>query len=142
VAGVGEKLRELRTQREWSTRKLAAELGVSQPMVSNYERGVTKISADDLPRIADIFGVRPSVFYGEEERPLTMAEIIRGLEALARSHDDHDGDPSRLPARRAGDPASDGGHLEGNRMLSEAELRKSYWTVAHRATPARAHARA
>jgi len=127
---VGAKLRELRTERGWSTRKLAKELGVSPPMISNYERGITRIDADELPRIGRIFGVRPGAFYGDEEmRPLTMAEIIRALETLAQSQDSPDGTPSGLPLETAGHPASDGGQQGDDRMESGSAWRQQLRTL-------------
>jgi transcriptional regulator with XRE-family HTH domain len=85
--GVGARLREFRTRRGWSTRKLAAALGISQPMISYYERGLSKIDADFLPQMADVLGVQPGAFYGEEERPISVAELLRRLEEALRQQD-------------------------------------------------------
>ena len=48
---LGERIREKRVQKGYTQDKLAAIIGVSNPHVSNIERGRTKVS---LPTLVDI----------------------------------------------------------------------------------------
>ncbi len=51
-----EKIRVLREKSEWTQAELAEMVGVSEKVVSKWECGETKPSADVLPALADAFG--------------------------------------------------------------------------------------
>ncbi len=51
-----EKIRVLRETAEWTQAELAERIGVSEKVVSKWECGETKPSADVLPALADAFG--------------------------------------------------------------------------------------
>jgi methanogenic corrinoid protein MtbC1 len=57
MADFPSRLRELRTRRELRQKDLAAQLGVAQTTVANYERGSRFPGAKLLERIADFFDV-------------------------------------------------------------------------------------
>jgi transcriptional regulator with XRE-family HTH domain len=133
---VGDRLREIRRERRLSQEELAEMLHISQSALSHYERGARQIECDQLPRFANVLGVRPSAFYGEEERPVTVAEAIRIMDAYVRTHDDHPSAPSGYPTATASHPASNGGHPGHDRMLPEAEWQGPFWTVARSRQPA------
>ena len=51
-----EKIRALRENAEWTQAELAERVGVSEKVVSKWECGETKPSAEILPALADAFG--------------------------------------------------------------------------------------
>lgn len=54
---VGARVRALREGRRWSQTELARELGLSQPRLSQIERGQGSFSAEQLLRILELFNV-------------------------------------------------------------------------------------
>jgi transcriptional regulator with XRE-family HTH domain len=58
--GLGRSIRNARLQMEMSMRTLATRCGVSQPFLSEVERGMSMPSIATLYRIADALGIGPS----------------------------------------------------------------------------------
>lgn len=54
---IGAKTRELRESRRWTQAELAKALDVSQPRLSQIERGLGSFSAEQFLRIVEIFNV-------------------------------------------------------------------------------------
>ena len=54
----GEKIKELMKERGLDEYKLAAEVGIGQPMVSHITRGLREPSIKVLGRIAQTLGVK------------------------------------------------------------------------------------
>lgn len=54
----GEKLRELREERDWSQKDLADALGVHRQTVSDMERGVSQFTLERLNRVLEALGYR------------------------------------------------------------------------------------
>ncbi len=55
---VGERIRKLRTERGWLQSELAEKVGVTNQIVSNWERSYTKIiDAKDVAKLAEVFNV-------------------------------------------------------------------------------------
>jgi len=73
VAAIGEFIREQREQAEFSVRELAKLAGVSNPYISQIERGLRKPSADILAQIAKALRISAEQLYVRagilEERP-------------------------------------------------------------------------
>ena len=89
VASLGEYLREQRRSAELSLRQLAQEAGVSNPYLSQVERGLRKPSADVLNRIAGALQisaehlfVRAGLLEEEDEAPATTETVIKADPAL------------------------------------------------------------
>lgn len=55
-------LRGFRYREDLTQKQLAAALGIKQHRISNFERGVRKISPKMATRLADFFGTSASVF--------------------------------------------------------------------------------
>ncbi len=70
---VGQRLRELREQRNISLRKLAAKSGLSANALSMIERGKTSPSVSTLYKLAEAMGVNITAFFGE---PQTRKSIL------------------------------------------------------------------
>ena len=81
VAGIGEFIREQREQAEVSVRQLARLAGVSNPYLSQIERGLRKPSADILAQIAKALRISAEQLY-------VRAGIL----------EDRDGDPELVAA--------------------------------------------
>ena len=89
VASLGEYLREQRRSAELSLRQLAQEAGVSNPYLSQVERGLRKPSADVLNRIAGALQisaehlfVRAGLLEEEDDGPVTTETVIKADPAL------------------------------------------------------------
>lgn len=52
---LGERVRELREQRQWSQKELAKRTGMSQPAIARFEAGGTTPTLAVLDRIARAF---------------------------------------------------------------------------------------
>lgn len=53
---MNNRLKELRTQRNFKQTDLAEKIGVTRQVVSYYELGTVKPSLDKAKKLADIFG--------------------------------------------------------------------------------------
>ena len=63
VASLGEYLREQRSTAQMSSRQLAEQAGVSNPYLSQVERGKSGVTLESLRKIADALNVAPSAFF-------------------------------------------------------------------------------
>src|ERR1700678_1286854 len=72
---IGEYIRQQREQAKISLRQLAEQAGVSNPYLSQVERGLRKPSADILQQIAKGLRISPEALYVQagilEDRPTT-----------------------------------------------------------------------
>lgn len=60
---LGKKLKHYRTKVGWTLSDLSARLGVSHQLVHKYEYGFTKISANTLYKLSQLFHITPNSFY-------------------------------------------------------------------------------
>ena len=100
---VGQRIRMLRTTAGISQTALAHELGVTFQQVQKYEKGVNRVGAGRLTRIADVLDVPVSRLLGVGEEPevtnkgrgnsasplqlLTIPGALRMLRAYAKLED-------------------------------------------------------
>lgn len=61
---MGSRIKELREKRGIIQAILAAELGITQQMLSKYERDITSIKVDVLKRLAEYFCVTTDYILG------------------------------------------------------------------------------
>ena len=54
---LGEKIIQLRKQREWSQEELASQLGISRQSVSKWESGASIPDLDKIIKMSSLFGV-------------------------------------------------------------------------------------
>lgn len=66
---IGNKIKELRENAGMSQQKLAELLGVLRPTISQIENNERKISADELIKLSDIFGVSVENLLNLEKQP-------------------------------------------------------------------------
>src|SRR4051812_44654834 len=60
---VGSQVRQRRMQRGMSQEQLAEQLGITVPQVQKYEKGVNRIGASRLHKIAGLLGVPIGTFF-------------------------------------------------------------------------------
>ncbi|MHB8268604.1 helix-turn-helix domain-containing protein [Bradyrhizobium sp.] len=65
---LGQKIRAVRVARDMSQATLADGLGLTFQQVQKYERGVSRVSASRLQKIADILDTPISFFYGTKKQ--------------------------------------------------------------------------
>ena len=73
---LGEKILDLRTQKEMSQEELAAALEVSRQSVSKWETNQSVPDLDKIIRLADLFGVTVDQLVREGERPEPPLQCI------------------------------------------------------------------
>jgi transcriptional regulator with XRE-family HTH domain len=57
MAELGEKIKKLRFEKKWSQDKLAEKVGVGRQYISRYETGKILPNAENLQKVAEVFGV-------------------------------------------------------------------------------------
>lgn len=63
---VGQRIKELRKEKELSQEVLAKELKISRPALSHYELGTRDVPNDLIPIIARYFNVTAGYLFGLE----------------------------------------------------------------------------
>jgi transcriptional regulator with XRE-family HTH domain len=60
---IGNRLRQMRIERDMSQQELGEKLGVSFQQIQKYEKGKNRIDAGRLIAIANVFGCHVEEFY-------------------------------------------------------------------------------
>ncbi|MER6216081.1 helix-turn-helix domain-containing protein [Streptomyces sp. NPDC048387] len=86
---VGQAIRDCRTARRVSMAVLASRSGLSQPFLSQLERGLATPSLSSIYRIAEALDVAPGTFLRPPERPGVIShqsdpQVIRVSEAAGQ----------------------------------------------------------
>lgn len=76
------RLRELRTEKGISQKKLADLAGISQASIFYWEKGTRKPKLEQLYRVASALGVSPNDFFSSNEQNLTedMASLYLNMD--------------------------------------------------------------
>jgi transcriptional regulator with XRE-family HTH domain len=72
-AEVGRRVRARRLERGITQTELATRIGVTFQQVQKYEKGVNRIGAGRLQRIAEALDVPVTFFFGGGEAPITAS---------------------------------------------------------------------
>ncbi len=67
MASYSERLIELRTEKGISQKAAAVDLGISQALLSHYEKGIREFNMDFLCRIANYYGVTTDYILGRTQ---------------------------------------------------------------------------
>lgn len=71
---IGDKIKQLRTERNWSQEQVARMLGYkSQSTINKIELGINELTQSKIVAFANLFGVEPWQLLNDE--PLNMDEI-------------------------------------------------------------------
>jgi transcriptional regulator with XRE-family HTH domain len=81
---VGNRIRLHRLQKRLSQTALADELGVTFQQVQKYERGVNRVGAGRLTKIAQVFDVPVSALFGANDAEATAHNGQRGEQSPLR----------------------------------------------------------
>jgi transcriptional regulator with XRE-family HTH domain len=94
---VGTKIRVFRTHRGMSQSDLAGKIGVAFQQVQKYEKGINRVGASRLSRIAAVLGISIGELFESSEhkaanskspfRLLAERDALRVLKAFARTSD-------------------------------------------------------
>lgn len=90
MATFTERLRELRTQNNFSQQDLADKIGVTKQTISQYERGVRKPDMDTLTALCDIFNVSSDYLMGKSDVTVRLlnSDDIRRLNMSYQAQSD------------------------------------------------------
>jgi transcriptional regulator with XRE-family HTH domain/mannose-6-phosphate isomerase-like protein (cupin superfamily) len=77
---IGERLREIRGQHEYSIRGLALKAGLSASLVSDIEKGKVEPSISTLTRLASVMGVTITYFFAP--RTVETGRVIRAADRV------------------------------------------------------------
>lgn len=78
-AAIGAKIKELRTEKNYTLDKLSKESGLSIGFLSQMERGMSAVAVDTLAKLAEILEIDLNVFFKEN--------IISNNNPVIRSYD-------------------------------------------------------
>ncbi len=106
---------ELRKERGMSQKEAAAKLGISQALLSHYEKGIRECGQSFLIKVADFYGVTCDFLLGRT----TSRNYRGGLDELAES-ENNDTSPSISTFVKAGLTLSD--YMKKNNSLGGIKL--------------------
>lgn len=75
IETIAQRLARLRKERGITQQEMAERLGVSQPIVSDYERGELRLHGELIVKLAAILGVSTDEILGREERKTNGAAV-------------------------------------------------------------------
>jgi transcriptional regulator with XRE-family HTH domain len=85
---IGSNIRTLRKNKGLSQAELARQTGVSQKVISAYERSYRLPPSTFIPRVAETLGTTPDALYGSGDKPgsglrkSTLWKIVERLESI------------------------------------------------------------
>jgi len=82
---IGPRIRKLRREARLSMEKLAGLVGISQPYLSQIERGDRQCPLDVLDRICETLGLTLREFFSQGNEPIPLPAHLRPL--LERAKD-------------------------------------------------------
>lgn len=89
IETIGQRVTRLRKERAITQQELAERLGVSQPIVSDYERGALRLHGELIVKLTQILGVSSDELLGLHPAPprtgnMKNRSILRRLQQLDR----------------------------------------------------------
>jgi len=91
---LGEKLKKLRKEKNWSQQYLSDQLGVHTKHISRYENNVNKPSLEMLRKLSDLFNVSVDYLVNEEASNINFKD--KELEKYFEKVDKLDEDDKKL----------------------------------------------
>ena len=74
-----DRLRECRQKANLSQKYVALSLGIAEPSVSNWERGKTRPSNENIAKLADLYGVSVDYLLGRTDDPNNVSTKLESL---------------------------------------------------------------
>lgn len=84
MSQVGDRIRELREERDWSQREFAKRVGINYSVVNRIELGKRNVEDHELAKIADVFGVTTDYLLGRTDNPNPPENDDKELGTLAK----------------------------------------------------------
>lgn len=75
IETIAQRLARLRRERGITQQEMAERLGISQPIVSDYERGELRLHGELIVKLATILGVSTDEILGREQRKANGAAV-------------------------------------------------------------------
>lgn len=97
---IGSRIKELRKDAHYTQQQLADKISVSPQVISNWERGYTEPSADDIARLSEVLSCSSDYILGKtsdisikDDMPLQKDEndIAKRLEKFRQEIENSDG---------------------------------------------------
>lgn len=82
MINIGDKITQLRKQKNWSQSDLAKELNASRDIIGKYERNENLPSVEMAVKIAKVFDVPVDFLLGEGKHASYSNETIKRLEEI------------------------------------------------------------
>lgn len=79
MAELPNRIRELRTARDWSLDFLAEKVGCSKVQISDLERGGVNLTVEWMRRVAPALGVTPAELLTVQDNPLLLSDAERDI---------------------------------------------------------------
>ncbi len=76
MANYSERLVELRTEKGYSQKAAAVDLGVSQALLSHYEKGIREFNLDFLCKVAEYYGVTADYVLGRTDSRTGLDSVV------------------------------------------------------------------
>jgi transcriptional regulator with XRE-family HTH domain len=146
VRNLGDYIREQRNSAQISLRQLAKSAGVSNPYLSQIERGLRKPSAEILQQIAKALRISAEALYvqagilderyGDSDVPsavmgdhaLTERQkqvLLEIYESFRRENDESPAEPAQPEPAKASEPTETGGRSRARAAKAAREPRKN-----------------
>ena len=77
MSNLGLRIKKFRQSRDMSQEALAKLLGVSRPTMSLIETGDRKVSAEEVKKLSEIFGVSVEAMFDEKKEPRLVVKETR-----------------------------------------------------------------
>jgi HTH-type transcriptional regulator, competence development regulator len=84
MSQVGDRIRELREERDWSQREFAKRVGINYSVINRIELGKRNVEDHELAKIADVFGVTTDYLLGRTDNPNPPEDDDKELGTLAK----------------------------------------------------------
>ncbi|MFJ7700039.1 helix-turn-helix domain-containing protein [Lysinibacillus fusiformis] len=110
---IGSRIKELRKNAHYTQQQLADKISVSPQVISNWERGYTEPSADDIARLSEVLSCSSDYILGK-----TSDISIKDDKSLQKDENDI---AKRLEKFRQEIENSDGLAFDGEPMSDEAK---------------------
>jgi len=85
VIGIGERIKKIRKQRNWTQQVLGEKVGASSRVIGYYESEERFPSPDTISKLSDVLEVTSDFLLGRSEKPdLDMKAYIKFKEIMER----------------------------------------------------------
>jgi len=84
---LGQRIAQLRKEQGMTQVQLAEFLVISQQHMASFEKGIRKIPASMLPKLAKLFGISLEMLLGEQDKPSKRGptpKLLQQVEQVSR----------------------------------------------------------